>query len=69
MHNQERLSNEISYNQAMIIDREKGIQEMQNTMNEISEILKDVGIIVVEQGNMLGTASCLVCFTKTCRQH
>jgi t-SNARE complex subunit (syntaxin) len=38
----------------MIIDREKGIVEMQNTMKEISEILKDVGIIVTEQGNMLG---------------
>lgn len=38
----------------MIIERGKGIEEMQNTMKEISEILKDVGIIVTEQGNMLG---------------
>jgi syntaxin 7 len=47
---QERqLVNEISYNQALIIEREHGIQEIQAAMNEINTIFKDIGMLVTEQ--------------------
>lgn len=47
---QERqLVNEISYNQALIIEREHGIQEIQAAMNEINTIFKDIGTLVTEQ--------------------
>lgn len=47
---QERqLVNEISYNQALIIEREHGIQEIQAAMNEVNSIFKDIGTLVTEQ--------------------
>lgn len=43
------LANEISYNQALIIDRERAIEEVQAVMNEVSAIFKDIGTLVAEQ--------------------
>lgn len=53
----ESLANEISYNQAILIEREHGIQQMQATMMEINEIFKDIDVIVGEQGDFVGTHS------------
>lgn len=44
-----KLENEISYNQALIIEREQAIQEIQATMHEVTSIFKDLGALVSGQ--------------------
>lgn len=47
------LENEISYNQALIQEREQGIQEIEAAMAEVHEIFCDLGLLVGEQQNYL----------------
>jgi syntaxin 7 len=43
------LENEISYNQALIQEREHGIQEIEAAMAEVHEIFCDLGLLVSDQ--------------------
>lgn len=43
------LSQEISYNQALIIEREQGIEDVQEALHEIQHLFKDIGTLVSEQ--------------------
>ncbi|KAK1408346.1 hypothetical protein QVD17_40050 [Tagetes erecta] len=47
------LDNEISFNEAIIEEREQGIQEIQNQIGEVNEIFKDLAVLVHEQGAMI----------------
>ncbi|CAH9080785.1 unnamed protein product [Cuscuta europaea] len=47
------LGNEISFNEAIIEEREQGIQEIQQQIGEVSEIFKDLAVLVHEQGAMI----------------
>lgn len=47
------LENEISYNQALIQEREQGIQEIEAAMAEVHEIFCDLGLLVGEQQGYL----------------
>ncbi|CAL2258657.1 unnamed protein product [Prunus armeniaca] len=47
------LDNEISFNEAIIEEREQGIQEIQQQIGEVNEIFKDLAILVHEQGTMI----------------
>lgn len=49
------LENEISYNQALIQEREQGIQEIESAMAEVHELFCDIGLLVGEQQGVLGT--------------
>lgn len=51
------LDNEISFNEAIIEEREQGIQEIQQQIGEVNEIFKDLAILVHEQGTMIGNLS------------
>lgn len=51
------LDNEISFNEAIIEEREQGIQEIQHQIGEVNEIFKDLAILVHEQGTMIGNLS------------
>ncbi|KAK9716175.1 hypothetical protein RND81_06G216000 [Saponaria officinalis] len=44
------LDNEISFNEAVIEEREQGIQEIQNQIGEVNEIFKDLAVLVHDQG-------------------
>ncbi|KAK0590381.1 hypothetical protein LWI29_026295 [Acer saccharum] len=44
------LDNEISFNEAMIEEREQGIREIQEQIGEANEIFKDLAVLVHEQG-------------------
>jgi len=44
-----QLANEISYNQALIVEREMGITEIQAAVNEVNDMLKNTGSLVSEQ--------------------
>lgn len=48
------LDNEISFNEAIIDERDQGIQEIQNQIGEVNEIFKDLAVLVHEQGAMIG---------------
>lgn len=47
------LDNEISFNEAIIEEREQGIQEIQQQIGEVNEIFKDLAVLVHEQGTMI----------------
>ncbi|OAY24365.1 syntaxin-22 isoform X2 [Manihot esculenta] len=47
------LDNEIAFNEAIIEEREQGIQEIQQQIGEVNEIFKDLAVLVHEQGAMI----------------
>ncbi|XP_068305329.1 syntaxin-22-like isoform X2 [Pyrus communis] len=47
------LDNEIAFNEAIIEEREQGIQEIQQQIGEVNDIFKDLAILVHEQGTMI----------------
>ncbi|GMY12939.1 syntaxin-22 [Fagus crenata] len=44
------LDNEISFNEAMIEEREQGIRDIQEEIGQANEIFKDLAVLVHEQG-------------------
>lgn len=48
------FDNEISFNEAIIEERDHGIQEIQQQIGEVNEIFKDLAVLVHEQGAMIG---------------
>lgn len=53
------LENEISYNQALIQEREQGILEIETAMADVHELFTDLGLLVGDQQGMLGTLESL----------
>lgn len=51
------MDNEISFNEAIIDERDQGIQEIQDQIGEVNEIFKDLAVLVHEQGVMIGETS------------
>ncbi|KAK4769542.1 hypothetical protein SAY86_027692 [Trapa natans] len=47
------LDNEIVFNEAIIEEREQGIQEIQQQIGEVNDIFKDLAVLVHEQGTMI----------------
>lgn len=47
------LDNDISFNEAIIEEREQGIHEIQQQIGEVHEIFKDLAVLVHEQGTMI----------------
>nr|DAD45659.1 TPA_asm: hypothetical protein HUJ06_003889 [Nelumbo nucifera] len=47
------LDNEIVFNEAIIEEREQGIQEIQQQIGEVNEIFKDLAVLVHDQGAMI----------------
>ncbi|XP_040866260.1 syntaxin-22 isoform X1 [Glycine max] len=61
------LDNEIAFNEAIIEEREQGIQEIQQQIGEVNEIFKDLAVLVHEQGAMIGNLfHSLLFFLVTC---
>lgn len=52
------LDNEIVFNEALIEERDQGIQDIQQQIGEVNEIFKDLAVLVHEQGVMIGKPSC-----------
>jgi len=48
------LDNEISFNEAIIEEREQGIKEIQEQIGEVNEIFKDLAVLVHEQSPLIG---------------
>lgn len=48
------LDNEITFNEAIIEERDQGIKEIQHQISEVNEIFKDLAVLVHEQGAMIG---------------
>ena len=49
-----RLDHEIEYNEALIADRETSIVEIEQAINEVNEIFRDLGTMVNDQQGMIG---------------
>ncbi|MBA0707303.1 hypothetical protein Golax_019354, partial [Gossypium laxum] len=47
------LENEITFNEAIIEEREQGIKEVQQQISEVNEIFKDLADLVHVQGGMI----------------
>ncbi|VVB12699.1 unnamed protein product [Arabis nemorensis] len=47
------LDNEIAFNEAIIDERDQGIQEIQQQIGEVHEIFKDLAVLVHDQGTMI----------------
>ena len=48
------LDNEIVFNEAIIEEREQGIQEIQQQIGQVNEIFKDLALLVHDQGVVIG---------------
>lgn len=48
------LDNEISFNEAVIEEREQGIQEVEHQIGEVNDIFKDLAVLVNYQGDIIG---------------
>ena len=59
------MDNEIAFNEAIIDEREQGIQEIQQQIGEVNEIFKDLAVLVHDQGVMIGNSSDLFCLDFT----
>ena len=51
------LGNEISFNEAIIYEREQGIRDIQDQIGQANEIFKDLAVLVHEQGVVIGKIS------------
>lgn len=48
------LDSELVFNEAVIEEREHGIQEIQQQIGEVNEIFKDLAVLVHDQGGLIG---------------
>lgn len=48
------MDNEISFNEAMIEEREQGIREVEEQIEQANEIFKDLAVLVHYQGVVIG---------------
>jgi syntaxin 7 len=49
-----QLENEVVLNEAVIEEREQGIQEIYQQIGEVNEIFKELADVVNEQGYLIG---------------
>jgi len=50
----ERSAHELAYEESLIQERNAEIREIETGIHELSEIFRDLGTLVHEQGGMLG---------------
>ncbi|KAI0917558.1 hypothetical protein AcW1_007272 [Taiwanofungus camphoratus] len=58
---------ELAFQESIIQEREAEIREIETGIHELSEIFRDLGTLVQEQGGMLGLSSSLL--TSLCHSH
>lgn len=54
MHLRQLSPHELAYQESLIQEREDEIREIETGIHELSEIFRDLGTLVTEQGGMLG---------------
>ena len=52
---QAMLENEMEYRQAVIEERDEGIEAIQNSIGEVNEIFQDLAVLIDQQGGQIGT--------------
>jgi len=48
------LDNEITFNEAIIEEREQGIREIEDQIRDVNGMFKDLALMVNHQGNIVG---------------
>lgn len=51
------MDNDVAFNEAVVEEREQGIEEIQNQITEANEIFKDLAVLVHDQRVDIGTIS------------
>lgn len=51
------LDNEMEYKQAVIEEREEGIEAIQHSIGEVNEIFQDLAVLIDQQGGQIGAAA------------
>jgi hypothetical protein len=54
-----QVQHELAYNNALIVEREQGIIEIHEQIQEVNDIFQDLAIMVNDQGSMLGALYCI----------
>lgn len=54
------VENELVYNEAVIEERDQGIQDIQQQIGQVNEIFRDLAVLVKEQGHAIGEPPTLV---------
>lgn len=57
---------ELAYQESLIQEREAEIREIETGIHELSEIFRDLGTLVHEQGGMLGQFHSTLCNLRLC---
>ena len=52
-----QVASDLEFNEAMIAEREQGIQEVEKAVREVNEIFKDLSLIVSQQGEQVRPSS------------
>lgn len=55
---------ELSHQESLIHEREADIREIETGIHELSEIFRDLGTLVSEQGGMLGALARSILYTS-----
>jgi hypothetical protein len=68
-----QVASDLEFNEAIIAEREQGIQEVEKAVREVNEIFKDLSLIVSQQGEQVRRSitlllTCLPTDTKTDRR-
>ena len=62
---QEQVNSLIEHNDAIIAEREEGIQELQRDIGEVHEIFRDLAVLVHEQDAMIDSIDANIASTET----
>ena len=49
------VESEMEYRQAIIEERDEGIEAIQHSIGEVNEIFQDLAVLIDQQGGQIGT--------------
>ena len=52
---QQMVESEMEYRQAIIEERDEGIEAIQHSIGEVNEIFQDLAVLIDQQGGQIGT--------------
>ena len=51
------IDNELEYRQAIIEERDEGIEAIQHSIGEVNEIFQDLAVLIDQQGGQIGASN------------
>lgn len=47
------MENDLNFSEALIVEREQGIKEIEKSVHDVNDIFKDLAVLIGDQGGML----------------